>query len=65
MDAELAATLAEMAAEDERIRRLPEGEPLTFVRRVDPETAKQWERADADHAKRLGAILARHGRGDR
>lgn len=61
MDDELAAELARMAAEDQRIRRAPKGSARTFVRRLDPKTAMEYRRIDAENTDRLRQILAKHG----
>ncbi|CAN5537361.1 hypothetical protein BH20ACT19_BH20ACT19_13520 [soil metagenome] len=61
MDEELAAELARMAAEDQRIRRPPKGGARTMVRRLDPKTAMDYRRIDAENATRLGQILSERG----
>lgn len=61
MDDELAAELAGMAAEDQRIRRPPKGSARTFVRRLDLKTAMEYRRIDAQNADRLRQILSDHG----
>jgi len=54
MDEELAAELARMAVEDQRIRRPSKGRACTMVRRLDPKTAMDYRRIDAENANRLG-----------
>ena len=61
MDEELAVELARMAAEDQRIRRPPKGSARTMVRRLDPKTAADLARIDAEKADRLRQILSDHG----
>ena len=61
MDEALAAELARMAAEDQRIRRPPKGSARTMVRRLDPKTAMEFQGIDAENANRLGQILSDHG----
>jgi hypothetical protein len=61
MDEQLAAELARMAAEDQRIRRPPKGSVRTMVRRLDPKTAMEYRRIDAENADRLRQILSDHG----
>jgi peptidoglycan/xylan/chitin deacetylase (PgdA/CDA1 family) len=61
VDEELAAQLGQMAAEDQRIRTRARGDGRTFALCLDPETAAELERVDASNAKRLRAILDRHG----
>jgi hypothetical protein len=61
MDEQLAAELARMAAEDQRIRRPPKGSVRTMVRRLDPKTAMEYRRIDAENADRLRQILFDHG----
>lgn len=61
MDEELAAELARMAAEDQRIRRPPKRGARTMVRRLDAKTAMEHRRIDAENADRLRRILSEHG----
>jgi len=61
MDEELAAELARMAVEDQRIRRASKGSARTMVRRLDPKTAMDYRRIDAENANRLRQILSDHG----
>lgn len=61
MDEALAAELARMAAEDQRVRQPPEGEPHAFVRRVDPQTRMEAQRIDVANTARLRAIISQHG----
>ncbi len=61
MDEDLSAELARMAGEDQRIRRPPKGSARTMVRRLDPKTAMDYRRIDAENAGRLGQILSDHG----
>ncbi|MDQ3587204.1 MAG: hypothetical protein M3375_02475 [Actinomycetota bacterium] len=60
MDDELAAELARMAAEDQGIRRRPKG-GRDFVRRLDPKTALEYRRIEAENTGRLRQILSEHG----
>ena len=48
MDAELAAELARMAAEDQRIRREAMGSGRKMVQRLDRETAIKHRRIDSE-----------------
>jgi len=61
MDEVLAAELARMAAEDQRVRQPPQGERLEFVRRVDPQTALEGRRVDVANTDRLREIVSQHG----
>ncbi len=60
MDEELAAELARMAAEDQRIRR-PLREARTMVGRLDAKRAMEYQRSDGENTTRLRQILAVHG----
>ncbi len=61
MNEELANELAEMAAEDQRIRKRSMARGRGFVRRLDANTAKEHMRIDAENAERLRQIVAEHG----
>jgi hypothetical protein len=61
MNEELANELAEMAAEDQRIRKRSMAPGRGFVRRLDADTAKEYMRIDAENAERLRQIVAEHG----
>ena len=61
MDDELAAELARMAAEDQRMRRPRKGSTRTFVRRLDPKAAMEYRRIDTQNTERLRQILAEYG----
>jgi hypothetical protein len=60
MNEELAAELARMAAEDQRIREPPEG-PDQFVRFLSTEEAMEHARIDVSNTDRLREIVRRHG----
>ena len=60
MNEELAAELARMAAEDQRIRK-PLREARTMVGRLDAKRAMEYRRIDAGNTTRLRRILAEHG----
>ena len=59
MDEELAAELARMAAQDQRIRK--PGSRRAFVERLDSQTALEHRRIDAANVERLRQIISRHG----
>ncbi len=61
MDEELAAELARMAAEDQRIRRPPKGSARKMVRPLDAKRAMEYRRIDGENTERLRRILAEHG----
>ncbi|MDQ4049642.1 MAG: hypothetical protein M3131_09730 [Actinomycetota bacterium] len=61
MDEELAAELARMVAEDQRIRRPPKGSARKMVRPLDPKRAMEYRRIDGENTERLRRILAAHG----
>jgi len=61
MDSELAVTLADMAAEDRRIRNQAMAQSNAFVLQLDSATASELRRVDARNASRLQVILSRHG----
>ena len=61
MDEELAAELARMAAEDQRIRRQPKESARTMVRPLDVKTAVEYRRIDTENTDRLRRILSQRG----
>ena len=61
MDEELAAELARMAAEDQRIRGQAKGRSRTMVQPLDAQTAMEYRRIDAENTDRLRRILTEHG----
>ena len=61
MDEELAAELARMAAEDQRIRRPPKGSARKMVRPLDAKRAMEYRRIDGENTEGLRRILAEHG----
>lgn len=61
MNEELAAELARMAAEDQRIRRPPKGSPRKMVQPLDAKRAMEYSRIDRENTERLRRILAEHG----
>lgn len=61
MNEELANELAEMAADDQRIRKRSMARGRGFVRPLDANTAKEYMRIDAENAERLRQIVAGHG----
>ena len=61
MQDELAAELARMAAEDQRIRRSAKGTARVFVQRLNLKVAMEYRRIDAQNADRLRQILSAHG----
>lgn len=62
MDDELAAELARMAAEDQRIRRPLKGSARKMVRPLDEKRGMmEFRRVDGENTERLRRILAEHG----
>ena len=61
MDDALAAELARMAAEDQRVRQPPPGAEREFVIRVDPRTRMEGQRVDVANTARLREIISHHG----
>jgi hypothetical protein len=61
MDEELAAELARMAAEDQRIRREAMGSGRSMVTRLDPQIVTEHQRIDAENTNRLREILSQQG----
>lgn len=61
MNEELAAELARMAAEDQRIRRPPKGSARKMVRPLDAKCAMEYRRIDGENTEGLRRILAEHG----
>lgn len=61
MDDVLAAELARMAAEDQRVRQPPAGAEREFVIRVDARTRMEGQRVDVANTARLREIISQHG----
>jgi len=61
MDEALAAELARMAAEDQRVRQPPPGAEHEFSWRVDPHTRMEGQRLDVANTDRLREIISEHG----
>jgi hypothetical protein len=61
MDEALAAELARMAMEDQRVRQPPPGAEHEFSWRVDPQTRMEGQRVDVANTDRLREIISEHG----
>jgi hypothetical protein len=61
MDAQLAAELAAMAKEDERVRALPPGQERDYVCRVGADQLAEMQRVDERNSKRLREIINANG----
>jgi hypothetical protein len=61
MNAQLAAELAAMAKEDERVRALPPGQERDYVCRLGADQLAEMQRVDERNSRRLREIISANG----